>query len=64
MAQDPRTIVRISQRVWSSEVALADADEQPKPYDAAYRFNNGKEFVNKGSYTPANPEAADNPPAP
>lgn len=62
--QDPSTIVKISSRVWANEVALADAGEPVKPYDAAYRFNNGKEFVNKASYTPANTEPADNPPAP
>ena len=60
--QDPRTIVKIGSRTWASEVAIADAGEIAKPHDAAYKFSNGKEFVNKANYTPANPEAADNPP--
>ncbi len=60
--QDPRTIVRISHRPWGDEVALADADEIAKPYDDAYRMSNGRVFVNKRNYFPANTEPADNPP--
>jgi len=63
MTQDPRTVVKVTNRPWSAEVALADANEIPKPYDDAYRFSNGKTFVNKRNYFPANTEPADNPPA-
>ena len=48
--QDPRTVVRTTTRLWSDEVGRAQADENVKPYDPAYQFSNGREFVEK---TPA-----------
>lgn len=47
---DPRTVVKISSRLWSEEVGLADANDVIKPFDPAYRFSNGKEFVEKKHY--------------
>ena len=60
--QDPSTVVKISERLWSDEVGRALADELIPPYDPAYKFNNGREFVVKTHYYPANTEPADNPP--
>lgn len=49
--QDPRTVVRISERSWSDEVGRAAALEGPVPiYDPAYQFNNGREFLEKDHY--------------
>lgn len=53
--QDPRTVVKTSTRLWSTEVAIAQADELTPPYDPAYRFNNGTEKVVKQHYLPENP---------
>ena len=54
--QDPRTVVKISTRLWSDEVARADADDEPVPlHDTVYRFSNGTEKVEKTHYLPANP---------
>lgn len=49
-AQDPRTVVKIGTRLWSQEVATADAGEIPKPHDDAYEFSNGRKFVEKDPY--------------
>lgn len=40
---DPATRVRISERLWSEEVALTEAAE-PLATDKAYRFSNGRSF--------------------
>ncbi len=48
--QDPRTVVKVTTRLWDQEVAIADAGETPKPHDKAYEFSNGKEFVEKTPY--------------
>lgn len=49
--QDPRTIVKYSERTWASVVAQAEADDDPKPiYDPAYKMSNGREFVEKNHY--------------
>lgn len=51
--QDPRTIVRISERLWSEEVARADAADPSPPYDPTYKFSApGREFVVKTHYEP------------
>jgi hypothetical protein len=52
--QDPRTVVRISERFWSDEVGQVAALEGPvPPYDPAYQFSNGKQFVEKDHYQQA-----------
>jgi len=48
--QDPRTVVRISTRLWSDEVGRAIADDVVPPYDPAYSFSNGTEKVEKNHY--------------
>lgn len=48
--QEPRTVVQHSTRLWSDEVGRADAEDVVKPFDPAYRFGNGKEFVIKKHY--------------
>lgn len=45
--QDPRTVVRTSQQLWSEQVALAEANEPIKPRDTAYEFSNGRRFEEK-----------------
>lgn len=42
--QDPRTVVKTTQRLWSDEVALAEAAGVIKPKDVAYEFSNGRRF--------------------
>jgi hypothetical protein len=49
MATNPPP-VKISTRLWSDEVRLAEGDDPIPPYDPAYKFNNGKEFVEKAHY--------------
>lgn len=41
---DPTRVVRISERLWSEEVQIADATEPPTP-DVAYEFGDGRRFV-------------------
>lgn len=56
--QHPSTVVKISERLWSQEVARADAESEPQPiHDPAYEFSNGKKFVVKQHYqdTDGNP---------
>lgn len=49
--QDPKTVVKYSERLWSDEVALANADDEPQPlHDPAYEFSNGRKFVEKNHY--------------
>lgn len=49
--QDPKTVVKFSERLWSDEVAIAESDDDPKPiYDPAYKMSNGREFVEKTHY--------------
>lgn len=47
MTQDPKTIVKTSTRLWSSEVAQVEAAEgvDPLKRDQAYEFSNGRKFV-------------------
>lgn len=47
---DPRTNVKTSTRIWSDEVGLVDANDIVQPFDPAYKFSNGKEFVEKTHY--------------
>ena len=48
--QDPRTVVKTSERLWSEEVAIADA-EAPKPaYDTVYEFSNRRKFIEKSPF--------------
>ena len=53
--QDPRTVVKTSTRLWSTEVGLAQADELIPQFDPAYKFSNGTEKVVKQHYLPENP---------
>jgi hypothetical protein len=65
MAQDPKTVVKSSTQLGSTQVAIADAGEIAKPYDDAYKFAGGKRvFIQKKNYDPPNTEPADNPPDP
>lgn len=43
-AQDPKTRVRTSQRLFSEEVGIADAEDVARPKDTAYQFSNGRRF--------------------
>lgn len=45
--QDPRTVVKTSTRLWSDEVGAAEANEVVRPHPVAYRFSNGRQFVQK-----------------
>lgn len=40
--QDPRTIVRSSQKLWSEEVAIADACEPVPAQPVVYEFAGGR----------------------
>lgn len=42
--QDPRTVVKTTQRLWSDEVALTEAAGPIKPKDTAYEFSNDRRF--------------------
>ncbi len=53
--QDPKTVVKISTQLWSTQVGIATADEIVPPYDPAYKFSNGVEKVVKDHYLPENP---------
>jgi len=47
MAQDPKTVVRVSQRNFQSIVKQADAEDGPRNLPArerAYDFSNGRVF--------------------
>lgn len=48
--QDPRTVVKTSERLWSEEVALAEAGDLVPAYPVAYRMSNGRVFVEKKPY--------------
>jgi hypothetical protein len=50
--QDPRTVVKTSERLWSDEVGMAEAAEGLPPRPVAYRFNNGRVFYDKPDWTP------------
>lgn len=45
--QDPRTIVRTSERLWSEEVGRANANDPKPPFEPTYEFSNGRRFVEK-----------------
>jgi hypothetical protein len=42
--QDPRTVVKTTDRLWSEEVALAEADNPLPAKDIAYQFSDGVKF--------------------
>lgn len=45
--------VSTSERLWSEEVGLVQAEEPLQPRDIAYEFSNGRKFFDgKGIYTP------------
>lgn len=48
--QDPRTVVRTSERLWSEEVGRAEADSPKPPYDTAYEFSNRRQFVERSPF--------------
>lgn len=50
MADDSK--VKITERLWSEEVGIANADAELKPLDPAYEWSNGKTH-----YTPKDPYA-------
>jgi hypothetical protein len=45
-APDPQTVVKVTERLWSEEVAAAEAT-QLQPRDTAYQFSNGRRFEEK-----------------
>lgn len=52
--QDPSTIVRVSDRLWSEEVARTDQDDVLlQQFDKAYEFGNGRIFYEKHRYEPS-----------
>lgn len=44
-SQDPKTIVRITRRLWSEEVGRAEAETLLPPKEPVYQFSNGRRFV-------------------
>lgn len=48
--QDPRTIVRTSERLWSEEVGRAEASDPKPPHDPAYEFSNRRQFVERSPF--------------
>jgi len=46
-ALKPHEIVRTSERLWSAEVGIAEADSVVQPYPTAYRFSSGREYIEK-----------------
>lgn len=40
--QDPRTIVRTSERLWSDVVGAADGTDVLRPREPAYAWSNGR----------------------
>lgn len=53
------TIPSFSQRLWSEEVGLANADQLP-PTEVAYCFSNGREFraIDKSAFASEDPNGA------
>ena len=52
--QDPRTVVKNTTRLWSTEVAIAEGSDDPPPqHDPAYEFSNGRKFVERAHYAGA-----------
>lgn len=48
------TTVKISTRLWSTEVAIAEGQDDPPPqFDPAYEFGNSRKFVEKAHYVGA-----------
>ena len=62
--QDPQTVVKITERLWSDEVGRADPVDVLNTHDAAYQFSNGARFLNKNPYpvVPSPPAPAPPPP--
>lgn len=50
-APDPRTVVKVTTKLWSDEVAIADAAKGVQPKDVAYDFSNGRRFTDPSPYT-------------
>ncbi len=44
--------VRMNDRLWDSEVRLAEAAEGPPAPDIAYEFNGGRKFKRPPAYAP------------
>lgn len=56
-----------SERLWSSEVAIADAGTILPERDVAYRMTNGREFERRRptyDFTPDDPPGPPDPPTP
>ncbi|THF55926.1 hypothetical protein [Pseudothauera rhizosphaerae] len=52
--QDPRTKVRVSNRLWSQEVGAAQAETLLPEKEPGYVFSNGRRFDDgKGPYSDA-----------
>lgn len=50
----PSTVVRITERLWSEEVARADqTDVLLEAFDKAYEFGNNRVFYEKSRYEPS-----------
>lgn len=45
--QDPRTVVRTTERLWSEEVGRAQASDPKPPFEPTYEFSNSRKFVEK-----------------
>lgn len=48
--QDPRTVVRTTERLWSDEVGRAEAETVVRPKDPAYQFSSGRTFYEENPY--------------
>lgn len=46
-ALKPHEVVKTSERLWSVEVGIAEADAVVPVYPTAYEFSNGRKFVEK-----------------
>ena len=53
--QDPRTVVKMGEQLYSSQVALANGSGECDTREVAYEFSGGKRFI--GKRDPYNPPA-------
>lgn len=56
-ALKPHEVVKTSERLWSVEVGIAEADSVVRQHPVAYEFSNGRQFVEKvPAYARPDPE--------
>ena len=46
-ALQPHEVVKTSERLWSVEVGIAEAETVVRQHPVAYEFSNGRKFIEK-----------------